>query len=78
MSVTAIRERIRGLQELPIPSERRRLRVEAGVSLLDVAAALGVSHTAVSAWERGLRTPNRKLLPGYLAILRVLRDVERA
>ena len=75
--VSAIRERVRELQELPPPPERRRLRVRAGVSLLDVAAAVGVSHTAISAWERGLRTPNRRLLPRYLEVLSILREAER-
>jgi transcriptional regulator with XRE-family HTH domain len=34
-------------------AERRRIREAAGVSLRDVASALGVSHTAVAAWEAG-------------------------
>ena len=77
MSVTAIRDRIRELRALPSPAERRRIRVDAGVSLLDVAAVLGVSHTAVSAWERGLRTPNRRLLGPYLQVLRVMQEALR-
>lgn len=35
----------------------RRLRQDAGLSLREVATAVGASHTAVWAWERNESTP---------------------
>jgi transcriptional regulator with XRE-family HTH domain len=52
-SVDELLERVRSRRKLPVAAERRRIREHAGVSLRDVAAALGVSHTAVASWESG-------------------------
>ena len=52
-SVDELLERVRSRRKLPIAKERRRIREQAGCSLRDVAAALGVSHTAVASWESG-------------------------
>jgi transcriptional regulator with XRE-family HTH domain len=52
-SVDTLLERVRSRRQLPVPSERRRIREQAGVTLRDVAIALGVSHTAVAKWEAG-------------------------
>jgi transcriptional regulator with XRE-family HTH domain len=46
-------EQVRSRRKLPAASDRRRIRKSAGVSLRDMAAALGVSHTAVASWEAG-------------------------
>jgi transcriptional regulator with XRE-family HTH domain len=46
-------ERVRARRQLPQAEERRRIRVQAGVSLRDVANALGVSHSLVRYWEQG-------------------------
>jgi transcriptional regulator with XRE-family HTH domain len=35
-------------------------RVALGLSLRELATELGVSAAALSFWERGLKTPNRK------------------
>jgi transcriptional regulator with XRE-family HTH domain len=51
--VDELLERVRSRRDLPVASERRRIREDAGVSLRDVADALGVSHTAVAKWEAG-------------------------
>ena len=53
LSRDALLEHVRSQRRLPLPSHRRRIREEAGVSLRAVAAVLGVTHTAVAAWERG-------------------------
>jgi transcriptional regulator with XRE-family HTH domain len=53
MSVDELLEQVRSRRKLPVPVERRRIRESAKLSLRDVAAALGVSHTAVSSWEAG-------------------------
>jgi DNA-binding transcriptional regulator YiaG len=60
-------ERVRIRKQLPAPAERRRIREAAGVSLRDVAAAVGVSHTAVASWEAGA-TP-REHRAAYLRLL---------
>lgn len=66
--------RVRQLEELPAPETCRAIRQAAGVSTSEVAAALGVSRQAVASWERGLTLPNRAHLPGYLELLRTLRQ----
>jgi DNA-binding transcriptional regulator YiaG len=45
--------RVRSRRKLPPAAERRQIRKAAGLSLRDIAAAVGVSHTAVAAWEQG-------------------------
>ena len=45
-------EQVLSRRKLPSASERRRIREAAGVSLRDVATALGVRHTAVAKWEK--------------------------
>jgi transcriptional regulator with XRE-family HTH domain len=50
-------ERVRARQKLPRPAERRRIRERAGVSLRDMAAAVGVSHASIRTWEAGKWTP---------------------
>jgi transcriptional regulator with XRE-family HTH domain len=74
MSVVTLRERVRSLQELPDPAERRRLRLAAGVSTIDVGKAIGVAPQTVGMWERGVRTPNHKSLPAYLEVIRLFRE----
>jgi transcriptional regulator with XRE-family HTH domain len=67
-------ERVRSRRQLPAPAERRRIRKAAGVSLRDMAAAIGVSHTAVAAWEAGA-TP-REHRGAYAQLLAELRTEE--
>jgi transcriptional regulator with XRE-family HTH domain len=67
-------ERVRSRRQLPAPAERRRIREAAGVSLRDVAAAVGVSHTAVAGWEAGA-TP-REQRTAYAELLAELRTEE--
>jgi DNA-binding transcriptional regulator YiaG len=68
-------ERVRSRKQLPGPAERRRIREAAGVSLRDVAAAVGVSHTAVASWEAGA-TP-REHRTAYLRLLEELHRIAR-
>jgi transcriptional regulator with XRE-family HTH domain len=63
-------EQVRSRRSLPLPTERRRIREEAGVSLRALGDALGVSHAAVASWERGA-TP-RKQRSQYAELLREL------
>jgi DNA-binding transcriptional regulator YiaG len=64
--VDELLERLHSRRKLPAKSERRRIREAAGVSLRDVALALGVSHTAVQKWEDGAtpRDPVRPTMRG--------------
>jgi DNA-binding transcriptional regulator YiaG len=66
-------EVVRSRRSLPRPTERRRIREDAGVSLRAVGDALGVSHAAVASWERGA-TP-RKQGSQYAELLRELEAV---
>ena len=61
-----VRER---LALLPTPNRRRAIRVEAELALEDIAEAIGVSRSAVSRWERGLRRPSRKHRSAYAQLL---------
>jgi DNA-binding XRE family transcriptional regulator len=47
----------------------RRRRLEAGVSLADMARALGVSHQRVSGWESGKHVPSAECALAYGRLL---------
>jgi transcriptional regulator with XRE-family HTH domain len=53
LSESELLERLRARRALPLPAERRRIRLAAGASLRDVAAEIGVSATSIIRWERG-------------------------
>ncbi len=55
--------------------EARRRREAARVSARHVAEAVGVSHTAVLAWEAGKRYPNRKAALRWHRLLAELAEV---
>lgn len=67
-----IRERVRVHQALPPPLDRRSLRKAAGLTLQEIATAVGVTAAAVWQWERGNRNPNGKHLDAYLDALKAL------
>lgn len=62
------------LRGLPPPAYRRAVRRSAGLTLNDVAAALGVDPMTISRWERGLAVPWRH---HRLAYLRALAEMDR-
>ena len=68
-------ERLRAKRDMPLPEERRRIRLAAGASLRDVARELGVSHTAVRRWETEPSVPRGSRVP-YLRLLDELRRLE--
>lgn len=55
---------------LPPPAERRRLRLDAGVSLERIARAVGVTRQTVALWEAGAE-PRPEHLEPYLDALRL-------
>ena len=74
--VDELLERVRSRRTLPAPAERRRIREAAGVSIREVARALGASHTAVASWEAGA-TP-REHRAAFAGLLEELRRVAAA
>lgn len=64
-------------RRLPDGPTARFLRRRAGLTLFDVARAVGVSGVAVSLWERGLRRPREpQIVDAYARLLdRLAREV---
>jgi transcriptional regulator with XRE-family HTH domain len=52
--------------------QARRIRIAAGLSLADLAAALGVSRAALSRWETGHRIPRGEAAQRYAGLLDAL------
>jgi transcriptional regulator with XRE-family HTH domain len=50
----------------------RAIRRAAGLSLAEIARAVGSTPSAVSRWERGLRVPRAEAAQRYGALLREL------
>lgn len=71
-TVDGLIEKVRARRELPPPDERRQIRERAGVSLRDMAAAVGVSHASVVSWEQGSRPRDPEHLRAYARLLREL------
>jgi transcriptional regulator with XRE-family HTH domain len=57
---------------LPPPAVRRAIRVTAGVSQRDLAAALGVRSATICRYETGSRTPRAELRVRYARALAAL------
>lgn len=51
-----------------------RLRVAAGLSQAELAAAVGVSASCVSRWEAGERRPRGEIAVAYVRVLRTLAE----
>lgn len=62
----------RDRRELPAPRYRRSIREGAGLSLSQVARAVGVSASAVALWEAGRRMPRPEHLAAYVRLLKRL------
>lgn len=59
-------------RRLPDPEMRRLLRLKAGLSQAEIAAAIGVERPTVSRWESGVRSPRGRHAEAYAALLRGL------
>lgn len=68
----AITELIRSRQ-LPRPELRRALRLEAGLSLADLASRLDVHRSTISKWELGHREPRAANREAYASLLAELK-----
>lgn len=64
--------------ELPEPNERCRIRMRAGVTLQQIADALGVHVTTAWNWERGEDGPGRENAIRYGELLKQLADATKA
>lgn len=69
MEPADVRRRISARRRLPAPSERRSIRVAAGLSQEEVAALVGVHRESVSRWELGQRSPRGEMLVAYVEVL---------
>ncbi|GAA2753004.1 helix-turn-helix transcriptional regulator [Kitasatospora cinereorecta] len=54
---------------LPVPAERKRLRLAAGLTPAQVAAALRVNSALVLGWEDGNAVPGPDIAPAYTRLL---------
>lgn len=59
---------------LPAPHIRQQLRKAAGLSQAEVAEAVGVKRLAVTRWELGQTTPQRRHLEAYRHLLQRLAE----
>jgi transcriptional regulator with XRE-family HTH domain len=73
MTESQLLERLRAKRTLPPAAERKRIRLDAGASLRDVARELGTSATSVDRWEQGA-SPREKTA-AYARLLEELRRV---
>lgn len=67
-----LRASIRARQALPSPARRSELRKTAGLTLQEVADAVGVTFGAIWNWENGIRQPRGEHLRRYVEALDVM------
>jgi hypothetical protein len=65
----ALLEQLRARRQLPTAAERRRIREAAGVSIRQLAAAVGVSPMAPVRWELGAQPRNPEHARVYARLL---------
>ncbi|MFJ2781525.1 multiprotein-bridging factor 1 family protein [Kitasatospora sp. NPDC087315] len=54
---------------LPVPAERQRLRLAAGLTVTQIAVALRVDSALVRGWEDGTAVPGPDITPAYARLL---------
>lgn len=69
-------ERVRETR-LPTPTTRKRIRLGAGVTLREMAAAMEVTPMTVLRWERGEVRPGSDNARAYRSLLEALQAAQR-
>jgi DNA-binding transcriptional regulator YiaG len=64
-------------RRLPPPKERRRIRLGAGLSTLDIADYLETTRTTVANWETGYCNPRGGMMARYVILLEQLERLSR-
>lgn len=59
---------------MPPPTERRRLRLAAGLTGVELAAAISVSPASIYNWETNARTPTGLPRVAYLKALNEIKE----
>ena len=70
--LTVLEAKVSARRDLPPPQVRKALREGAGLSMDDIAEAVGCSRQAVAHWEAGRRYPRAEHLAAYVRVLRLL------
>lgn len=70
-------DRLAGVRTLARRGEARTLRLDAGLSLADVAPEIGVDPSTLARWERGAARPHRDAAFRWEAVLARLALVGR-
>lgn len=73
VSATPTTSDLVAVRQLCRSGQARTIRLQAGVSLAEVAAEVPATAAAVHRWETGQRLPRGDYATGYLAVLRRLR-----
>lgn len=71
-----ILERIRMRRTLPTPAKRAEIRKAAGLTLQDLADAIGVTPATIHYWEQGTRNPRPEHIAAYRAALDAMASAE--
>jgi transcriptional regulator with XRE-family HTH domain len=61
-------------EPFPSPEQRRKLRVDAGLTGIELAAAISVSPASIYNWENNTRTPTGLQRVAYLKALDEIRE----
>jgi transcriptional regulator with XRE-family HTH domain len=72
MTTEEFQRRVSARRTLPLPAERRAMRVATGITTAELADLVGVSRQAIQHWESGTRTPGPKHLLAYAAALKTM------
>lgn len=75
--MSALVDEVRESFSLPALHEARRIREDANVSQVRLAAELGVHELTVQRWEAGTRTPHGDLRRAYARLLHELDQATR-
>jgi transcriptional regulator with XRE-family HTH domain len=73
MNLTQLERRVRARRSLPDPRAAKALRVDAGVTIAELAQLVGVSPRSDMYYEAGTRRPRGATLEAYAGALATIR-----